>query len=205
MDRFVVTVQRQFGSRGRQIARRMSELLKVSCHDRDIAEQAAEKLGLPASVVEEAEEKAHRQLSFESFSQLIMPPGKNTTQMQDEIFKAQEEVIRNFAERESCVVVGRCSDFVLDGFDRVMNVYIYAAYDARLSWCETELRLDGEKAKETIHREDEERNSYHMQYTGYLPDDRNHKDILIDSALLGPEETAELLAEAVRRRFGRRN
>lgn len=202
MERFIVTIQRQYGSSGRMIAARMSEILGIEYYDYDIAEETAQELALPVSVVKEEEEKAERQPVFAEFTQNIMPAGKRTTQEQDEIFRAQKRIIRDIAERGSCVIVGHCADFILEKADNVMNIYIYASYQKRLEHCVKDLHLTAEEAADKIREEDEERDSYHMRYAGFLPDDRAHKDLLIDSGFFGPEGTAQLLADAVRRKFG---
>ena len=82
-----------------------------------------------------------------------------------------------------------------------MHIYIYASFEARLKHCIEDLNMDETEARRMMKSVDEARDSYHMQYAGYLPDDKRHKDIMIDSSLFGVEETAEFLAEAVKRKF----
>lgn len=200
MDRFVVTVQRQFGSLGRPIAKKMAEILGIEYYDRDIVDQAAKELQLPASVVKEEEEKAVKQTPNPFFS-MMFPLGSGTSDTQDKIFETQKNIIRFFAERETCVIVGRCADFILSEMPNVMNIYIYASYDARLKHCTEDLGLEEEEAKHMIRSVDEARDQYHLQYAGYKPDDKRFKDIMIDSSLFGVQGTAEFLADAVRRRF----
>lgn len=200
MDNYIVTITRQFGSLGRPIAKRMSEILGIEYYDRDIVDQAAEKLKLPVSVVDQEEEKAAKQ-SVNPFSRMQFPLGKGTNATQDKIFEAQENIIKFLAEKDSCIIVGRCSDFILSEMERSMHVYVYASYEARLKHCIEDLHMDETEAKRMMKSVDEARDSYHMQYAGYLPDDKRHKDILIDSSLFGVDGTAEFLAEAVRRKF----
>ena len=201
MEKYVVTITRQFGSLGRPIARKMSELLGVEYYDRDIVDQAAQKLKLPVSLVNEQEEKAVKQVK-NPFSRMMFPLGKGTRNTQDEIFEAQENIIKFLAERESCIIVGRCSDFILSDVENAIHIYIYASYEARLKHCIEDLHMEESEARSMMKSVNEARNSYHMQYAGYLPDDRRHKDILIDSSLFGVDGTAEFLAEAVQKKFG---
>ncbi len=201
MVHYVVTVQRQFGSLGRPIARKMAEILGIQYYDRDIVDQAAKELQLPVSVVKEEEEKAVKQTPNPFFS-MMFPLGSGTSDTQDKIFQTQKNIIRFFAERETCIIVGRCSDFVLSEMPNVLNIYIYASYDARLRHCTEELGLDKDEAVHMIRSVDEARDQYHLQYAGYKPDDKRFKDIMIDSSLFGVDGTAEYLADAVRRKFG---
>ena len=201
MDHFVVTIQRQFGSLGRPIARSMAELLGIKYYDRDLVDQAAKELELPVSGVKEEEEKAVKQAP-NPFISMMFPLGSGTSDTQDKIFAAQKNIIRFLAERDSCIIVGRCADFILSEQPNVMNIYIYASYEARLKHCVEDLGLEADEARRMIRSIDEARNQYHLQYAGYKPDDTRFKDILIDSSLFGIQGTAEFLVDAVRRKFG---
>ena len=200
MEKFVVTITRQFGSLGRPVAKRMSEILGIEYYDRDIVDQAAKKLKLPVSVINQEEEKAAKP-EISPFSRMMFPLGKGTSSTQDSIFEAQKNIIEFLAEKHSCIIVGRCSDFILGDEKNSMHIYIYASYEARMKHCTEDLGMEEAEARRMIKLVDEARNSYHMQYAGYLPDDKRFKDILIDSSLFGVEGTAEFLAEAVRKKF----
>ena len=200
MEKYVVTITRQFGSLGRPIARKMSDILGIEYYDRDIVDQAAKKLQLPVSVVNQEEERAVKQ-AVNPFSRMMFPLGKGTSNTQDKIFEAQKNIIQFLAEKDNCIIVGRCSDFILSEVENSIHIYIYASYEARLKHCITELGMEEAEARRMIKSVDEARDSYHMQYAGYLPDDKRHKDILIDSSLFGVEGTAEFLAEAVKKKF----
>ena len=200
MEKFVVTITRQFGSLGLPGAMRMSEILGIEYYDRDIVDQAAKKLKLPVSVINQEEEKAAKP-EISPFSRMMFPLGKGTSSTQDSIFEAQKNIIEFLAEKHSCIIVGRCSDFILGDEKNSMHIYIYASYEARLKHCTEDLGMEEAEARRMIKSVDEARNSYHMQYAGYLPDDKRFKDILIDSSLFGVEGTAEFLAEAVRKKF----
>lgn len=201
MEKYIVTITRQFGSLGRPIAKHMSELLGIDYYDRDIVDQAAAKLKLPVSLIDQVEERASRQV-VSPFSRMMFPLGKGTTSTQNDIFEAQENIIKFLAENHSCIIVGRCADFILSEMKNSIHIYIYASYEARLKHCIEELHMEESAARRMIKSVDEARDSYHMQYAGYLPDDKRHKDILIDSSLFGVEGTAEYLAEAVKKKFG---
>ena len=200
MEKFVVTITRQFGSLGRPIARKMSEILGIEYYDRDIVDQAAKKLQLPVSVVNQEEERAVKQ-AVSPFSRMMFPLGKGTSNTQDKIFEAQKNIIEFLSEKDNCIIVGRCSDFILSEVKNSIHIYIYASYEARLHHCIEDLGMEETEARRMIKSVDEARNSYHMQYAGYLPDDKRHKDIMIDSSLFGVEGTAQYLADAVKKKF----
>lgn len=206
-NKYVVTITRQFGSLGRPIAQSMSEKLGVEFYDRDLVDQAAKKLKLPYSTVEEEEEAAEvdnttAQARRNPFFRMMFPFGKGTNDVQDRIFEAQQNIIRFLAEKESCIIVGRCSDFILSEVENSMHIFIYAPYEKRVENCVKSLGMEEDEARRMILAVDEARDAYHLQYAGYKPDDKNHKHILIDSSLLGTEGTADYLAELVKKRFG---
>ena len=199
--KYVVTIARQFGSLGRPIAMRMSEKLGIEFYDRDIVEQAAAKLNLPVSKLNEIEESAKKHIKSNSFRRMMYPLGTQTDELQNKLFEAQENIIKFLAERESCIIVGRCSDFILEEEENLLRIYIYAPYEARVKNCVEELNMEEDEARKMIKAVDEARDRYHMHYAGYLPNDQRFKEILIDSSMLGTEGTADFLVEAVRRRF----
>ena len=200
-SRYVITITRQFGSMGRPIARKMAEMLGIEYYDRDLVDQAAEKLNLPVSVINEVEEKANS-LAKSPFFRMASPLGSGTTATQDKIFEAQQNIIKFLAEKETCVIVGRCADFTLSEMENAIHIYIYASYEARLEHCIKDLGMEEDEARRMMAAVDKARESYHMNFTGYAPDDKCHKDILIDSSLLGVEGTAEYLVELVKKKFG---
>ena len=108
MEKFTITITREFGSLGRSIARELSQILGVEFYDRDIVEEVANKLNLPVSTVSNEEEKSRH-----SFFPRMFPLGTDEEYMQDIIFDVQKDIILNLAKKSSCILVGRCSDFLL--------------------------------------------------------------------------------------------
>ncbi len=203
-SKYVITITRQFGSLGRPIARKMSDLLGIEYFDRDLVEHAAKKLDLPESVVDKEEEDAKTSTPF-YLSRMKFPLGKHTSSRQDEIFNAQQNIIKFLVEKESCIVVGRCSDFILSEMENAIHIYIYAPFEKRVENCVNDLKMDVKEARELIVEVDKARDSYHMNYAGYHPDDKNYKDIMINSSILGIDGTAEYLTDLIKRKFGEQN
>ena len=195
--KYIVTITRQFGSLGRPIAREMSELLKIEYYDRDIVEATSKKMNLPVSKISEHEETYSTNL----FS-MLLPLGSDSIAKQDEIYNVQKEVIREMAEKESCIIVGRCADYIFRDHRNVLNIYIYAPVDARYKNCVEVLRMKPEEATKMIYKVDKARTAYHKRYAKYAPGDPDSKQIMIDSSMLGVKGTAEVLVEIVQRRFG---
>lgn len=196
MEKYVITITRQFGSLGRPIARELADSLGIEYYDRDIVEEVSKKMNLPVSTISDSEEKAKS-----LFSSMKYPLGIATTPTQDKIFSVQREIILNLAEKESCIIVGRCSDFILEDMKNHISIFIYAPYNARIDNCINRLHLSRPEAEKMISDVDKARNSYHLRYAHFLPYDVNHKDLLINSSLLGVEGTSEYLAELIKKKF----
>ncbi len=195
--RFIITISREFGSMGRPIAKRLAELLQIEFYDRDIVEKTAQNLGLPVSVIKENEESVKNR-----FLNMSYPLGNEATEQQDLIFHEQTKIIRELADQSSCIIVGRCGDYIFENDKNCLRVHIYAPYEARYRNCVDILRMDHDSAKKTIKKVDKARKAYHMHYAGFVPGDVEHLDLLINSDVFGIDGTAEALAKIVKIRFG---
>lgn len=196
MEKFTITITREFGSLGRSIAKELSGELGVEFYDRDIVEEVAKQLNLPVSTVSDEEEK-----SKHSFLPRMFPLGTDEAYIQDIIFDVQKGIILDLARKSSCILVGRCSDFLLENEKNNINIFIYAPYAKRLENCVDTLGMTENDAKKMIVSVDKARNTYHKKYAGYLPGDPEHKSLMIDSSLLGVTGTAKLIAGIVRQLF----
>lgn len=195
-DKFIVTIARQFGSMGRPIARNISETLGVEYYDREIVDLAAKNLNLPVSTISDYEETAKS-----AFFNMSYPLGMGTTAIQDSIFDAQKKIILDLVEKKSCIIVGRCADYILNDCKNIINVFIYAPYTARFQNCVERLNMQPDEAKRMIAAVDKARESYHKHYCGYSMSDKNHKNILLDSSLLGVDGTCDVLADIIKKKF----
>lgn len=194
-EQYIITISREFGSLGRPIARRMSEILGIMYYDRDIVEEVSKQLQLPVPTISDVEERAPG-----SYFSMRFPLGNMTSDLQNKVFRAQQGIITELADRESCIIVGRCADYVLREKKNLMRVYIYTSYENKYDNCVNNLAMTPREAKKMIRDVDQARIAYHMRYAGYMPDE--NKDIQIDSAFLGVEGTAWYLSQAAKHRFG---
>ena len=195
---YIITIVREFGSMGRPIARRLSELLGIEFYDRDIVEETARKMNLPVSVISINEEN-----QGSAYSRMRFPLGKSSREKQDEIFRVQSEIIRSLAKRESCVIVGRCSDYILLDFENRLSICVSAPVETRIENCVSSLGMDEETAMQMTVEVDKARRKYHKRYANYSPEDIKNKNLLIDSSFFGIEGTARLIAEIAKSKFGK--
>ena len=196
MEKYVVTLSRQFGSMGRSISMKMSELLQVDFLDRDIVEETSKRMGLHVSMISEEEEAVKA-----GFFGRIYPLGIGVPSLKDEIFATQENIIKDFAAKESCIIVGRCGDYVLRNHPNKISIYVYAPYEARLDNCINKLGMDEKTARRMIKEVDAARENYHKMYVPGYTNPFDNRDICIDSSRFGVDETAEILAAIVKEKL----
>lgn len=197
MAQYVVTISRQFGSMGRTIAEKMSEQLGIEYLDRDIVEMAAERMNHSVKTISEAEESTK---TF--FLKKRLPFNLGIYSITDEIFEVEKNIIRDTAAKKSCIIVGRCADSILSDFENHLNIYVYAPYEARLHNCIHELMMDEKTARKMIKEVDAARENYQKLYCPEVESVFDNKDIMIDSSRFGIDETARILADIVRSKWG---
>lgn len=190
---YIVTIQRQFGSLGRPIAKKLAEILEIEYYDRDILEIASKELNTTKEELVDYEEK--------SYSKMKYPLGFGTPKMQNYLFSVQQCIISELATHDkSCIIVGRCSDFILRRLNNTINVFIYAPYEKRLQNCIEVLGMSEAEAKDMIGKVDKARDNYHQYYTGMPAATISGRQFMIDSSFLGVDQTAEILAQLIKRR-----
>ncbi|RKM58361.1 cytidylate kinase-like family protein [Butyrivibrio sp. X503] len=197
MDKYVITISRQFGALGRTIAQQMSKELGIEFFDRDIVELTAKRMGLPISEISKEEE---RHGGF--FAERRYPLGMGPVSMQEELFQIQSNIIKDIAAMESCIIVGRCGDYCLRHVDRVLDVYVYASFEKRLENCKSILGMDEKTARSMIQDVDKARENYRRKYCKDMAGVFDNRDICIDSGKFGAEATAEILCGIARSVFG---
>lgn len=197
-----VTIARQYGSGGREIGNRVAELLGVKVYDRELITMAASKSGLPADSLDHVDEKATNSLLYTLAMGSSLFYGSNTgfnMPVNDKLFIVQSEIIGNIADRESCVIVGRCGDYVLRNHPGTLSVFVYAPAEERIKRIMERHSVGYDEAKELMNKTDRRRINYYNFYTGRKWGKFDHYDLMIDSHLLGTEGTAQIIADMAER------
>lgn len=196
MDSYVITISRQFASLGRSIAQKMSEMLQINFYDRDIVESTAKRMGQPVPVISQEEENASS-----TFFRRQYPLGMGIVSLQDEIYQTQSNIIKDIAQKESCIIVGRCGYHILEGHSRCLNVYIYAPYEVRLDNCIRDLHMDSKIAKKMIKEVDKARENYRRRYYAESVNLYDGYHLMIDSSKFGVDAAADILVDIVKKKF----
>ena len=187
----ILTISRQFGSGGRTIGRALADELGIKCYDREIIDKVAEKSGFDKKYISEKGEYLPRGVFGNVMSRWSYAGPTN----EDRIWHIQYNYIRELADTESCIIVGRCADYILADRSDVLKVFIHAndAYRA-----DRIVRLYGECDVEPIKRlrdKDKHRAAYYQIYTDYTYGDAMNYDICLDSSAVGEEKCIMILKD----------
>lgn len=195
--RIVITISRQFGSMGREIGKRLAHTLAIKYYDREMIEQTAEQMHIEPAALSKYDES-----STGRFSRMIHPLGLGQTSTHKRVFQYQKSMILNIASTESCVIVGRCADYILRDDPNAFHIFIYAPYTARLHNAVAELGLEEGYAAHMIKEVDEARGLYHKYYTGEDEDSIRYRNICIDSSIMCIDDTVRFLKEIILTHYG---
>lgn len=197
MTKYVITISRQFASMGHAIAEKLSEKLDIPFYDRDIVEKAAVKINRSlGTVCSEEESLGNGPLLISPYQSLLSPYSIN-----EEIFLAERQVILDMADKGSCILVGRCSDYILKDHPDKLRVYITAPYEVRLKNCKENLLMDEKTARKNLKSVDAEREAYRKKFCRGYKNPYDCQDVALDSSCLGIDGSAELLAAMARIKF----
>lgn len=197
----VITIARQFGSGGHQIGRRVAELLGIKVYDKELIMLAAEKSGYHPDVLAKADEKVAGSLLYTlaiGSSRMGGLSGNYDIPINDKLFISQNEIIQELADTEQCVIVGRCGDYALRNFENKFTVFIYADLPMRLERIMESRGISEAEARNLIAKEDKKRSGYYNFYTGQKWGSIERYGASFNTAFLGIEKTAEIIAEIAR-------
>ncbi len=198
-EHYVVTFARGFGTGGKEIASKLAKELGIHCYENRILTLASQMSGLDEEVFREVDEKIRNKGGFSSFLRGL-PKAKSYIARNekfvsdDKLFEYQSKIIKNLAETESCVIVGKCADYVLRGNPRVVSVYIEAPRAFCLKRTMEKMRVTEEVTAATITQTDKFRADYYEYYTGgnYWTNPVNY-DITLNSEKVGIEGCVEMV------------
>lgn len=194
MKKFVITIGRSYGSGGRMVGMKIAEDLGIKCYNSELLIEAAKESGLCHEVFEKIDEKPIS--AFLSFSAGKYDSGEMP--LNHKVFLAQMQTIKRIAERESCVIVGRCADYVLKDYDNVINVFIHAPLEDRVQRViERDNILPG-KAEKRVKRIDKERANYYNFYSTKRWGVADSYDICLDSSRFGIDGCAKIIEDLIK-------
>lgn len=195
----IITIGRQFGSGGHEIGELLAKKLGIPFYDRNLVKMAAEELHITEEQAELEDEKKLMSIvsnynlamggynDFMTNAEFYAPVGRD-------LYAVQSAIIKKLAQKGSCVIVGRCADYVLKDYPGCINVFICASKEDRKNRVMDKYHLSERKAAEKMKKIDRERKYYYETYSGKEWGSIQSHQILMNSSLLGKEKIVEYLA-----------
>lgn len=187
--RKIITVSRHYASGGREIGQKLAERLGTGYYDHELLEEAAKNSGIHQSHFVENDEKRTN-----SFLYLLSTTyGQGGVPFDDSLFFATQNAVRKIASEEDCVIIGRCADYALRDFEKVLNVFITAPLEVRVKRAVEVYGIAEKHAEDYVKRIDKQRVSYYNYYTDKRWGQPQNYQICLDSSALGIDGTVDLL------------
>jgi cytidylate kinase len=205
MEKYVITIGRGYGSGGRTIGKMLSEELGIPYYDRDLLRLASDDSGINEQLFAKADEKIKKSLLFKIASNVykgeLIPPDSDDFVSNDNLFNYQAKIIKELASTETCIIIGRCADFVLKDYPNLVRLFVHAPLQDCIK---TMVGLTGKSEKEAekqILAIDKHRAEYYKYYTGRDWENAKHYDLCLNSSKLGFDKCVEIVKAYLDIRF----
>lgn len=192
----IITISREYGSGGHEIGQKLAQKLGLPFYDRNLIDLTAEQTGFTTDYIEKNEQKLANSLLFELYEQNYAYVNEQRPPL-DVLFLVQSKIIRNICAKESCVIVGRCVNFIMKDNPHCFNVFIHANKGFRKNRIANEHGVKTEITDKQLIEKDVERANYCLHYTGNNWKDASNYDMTIDSSRYSSDEVAQLIVRAV--------
>ena len=194
----IYTIGREFGSGGREVGEKLAAKLGIKLYDKELLQQAAKDSGFCEEIFENHDEKPTNSFLYSLVMDTYSVSGYSAAPFLDmplnhKVFLAQFETIKKIAEKESCVIVGRCADYALSDNPDCINIFTHADLDVRIKNVSRNLNITENKARDIINKTDKQRASYYNYYTSKKWGDSKSYNLSLDAGKLGTDNCVEMI------------
>ena len=202
MDKIIINIGRQFASGGRYISKKLCEEFGCQYFDKEILDLAAKESGFSPDVFKKSDEKkSFVHTLFHLHAPMLSDDNFYNNKFSEEsLFKFQCDAIQKAASQGNCLFIGRCADYVLRDEPNMVSIFLAADMKDRISRTMERYNMDEESARKTINKKDNTRASYYNYYTGKKWGAAESYDLCINTSIFGLDETAEFIADFIRKR-----
>ena len=200
MGHQVYTIGREFGSMGLVIGQKLAERLGIKYYDKELLQRAAKESGFCEEIFENHDERPSNSFLYSLVMDTYSAGNYGATPFLDmplnhKVFLAQFDTIKNIAEKESCVIVGRCADYALANNPDVVNVFVRADLEDRIKIVSKRLDMTENKAKDLILKNDKQRASYYNYYTSKKWGEAASYDLTINTSKISVDDAVDLILD----------
>ncbi|MDD6058281.1 MAG: cytidylate kinase-like family protein [Clostridiales bacterium] len=203
MKKTVITVTRSYGSGGRTLGKLLSERMGINYYDREILRMASDESGISEALFGQADEKRKKShlmsiLKKNPYQGGVIPPESADFVSDDNLFNYQAKVIRELAEKESCIIIGRCADYVLKDNPDVIKLYFCAPLQDCITRVMNQNGLSEKEAMKKIEKIDKYRADYYRYYTGRDWNDARSYNLCLNTTSMSYEKLAEVVENFIK-------
>jgi len=200
MSNQIYTIGREFGSMGQLIGEKLAERLGIKCYDKELLQQAAKDSGFCEEIFENHDEKPTNSFLYSLVMDTYSAGHYATAPFLDmplnhKVFLAQFDTIKSIAEKESCVIVGRCADYALTNHPNCINIFVHAEMSDRIKLISKRMDITENKAKDLIQKNDKQRASYYNYYTSKKWGDTSSYDLTINTSKISVDHAVDLILD----------
>ena len=189
MRHMVITIARQYGSGGKTIGAMLAKDLGINCYNREILRMASDDSGINEKLFNQADERLQNTPLFGIVKNVykgeLLPPDSDDFVSTDNLFNYQAKIIKELAAKESCVIVGRCADFVLKDNPDIVSVFVHGSKEFCMQRALERSSLNEREMEKFIAKTDKARGDFYRYHTGHEWNDARNYDLCLDSSKLG--------------------
>ena len=189
----IITINRMYGSGGRLLGKALAEKLGIGFYDKELIQMASEKNQIPYKELEKVDEKKASQWRLPVKEQMQMQPQYYFHPMNDVLFETQSQIIRELGQKEDCIIVGRCANYILG--DKCFSLFVYAPFEYRVQSIMERLGREEKSARALVKKMDKTRKSYYEFFTDDKWKDLNNYQMCIDTSRFDQEFLLKILAD----------
>ena len=203
MSEYVITIARGFGSGGKTIGQMLAKKLDIDYFDNDLLRLASEESGINIALFGKADEKVKANLFKKynrSYGQKVISPDSTEFISDDNLFNYQAKIIRELAEKQNCILIGRCADHILKDNPKVIRIFVCADPQACIDKVVELYGIDADDAKKKIEKIDKSRAAYYKYYTGKEWNDPVNYDLCINTTSVGFDGAVDIITDYMARK-----
>lgn len=196
MPKYVITIARGFGSGGKTIGKLLAERLDIDYYDNDLIRLASEESGINLELFGKADERVKTNLFKRynrSYGSKLIPPDSDEFVSNDNLFNYQAKIIRELADKQDCIIIGRCGDYILKDNPRAIRLFVYADRKTCIKNVTDMYGVTPKEAHERIVSLDRARSAYYKYYTGKNWEDVNNYDLCINTSKISFEKAVDII------------
>lgn len=195
-DKFVITIGREYGSGGGEIGRRLAKYFNIPCYDKELLTIVAKESGYCKEYFEKYDEKPLKVLSYFGYDSC-----SNALPINHQLFLKQFNLIQKLASKESCIFVGRASNYALKDYNNVVNIFIHGDFEFRRKRAVNEHGIEESISASVVKKIDKERASYYKYYTDSHWGDAKNYHLCLDTSFMGIDEAVRIIIDFIEKRY----